>query len=608
MTMRWSKWLYGTAMALLCGVAMAAVAPAEAVSREVGEELLYLRDDSHRLQLTEVLAAPASAWRHNQRPVFNQGYSAASWWLRFEIRHAPQQPAWQLLEVAYSLLDHVDAWVVVAGQVRAHYALGDRQPFHARPLDHRNFLLPLQLAAGEEATVILRVRSTSSVQVPLTLWQERAYFLHDQDLLLGQGLYLGTMVVMALYNLFLLFVLRNRSYLYYVGAVLSTVTFMASLRGLTFQHLWPQAADWANHAIVVSISGIVVFSALFAIRLLRLRQHLPYFFRALLVMAGISTVLALLTPLVSYSHLIRVNIVIVFFASLCGLVAGGLRCRQGDATAKIYTLAWSSMLMGAILMALNKFGMIPQNVLTENAVQIGSALEVALLSFALAARFNEERRLRFEAQQLALDTQRQANEMLEQRVQERTEELEQANRKLAEISATDQLTGLRNRRHLDTVLREEFARCQRHQRPMAVLLMDIDHFKRFNDDYGHLVGDDCLRRVAGALQIGIRWPSDRLARWGGEEFCMVLPETDVEGARIVAERVRGAVEAMAFEVEGRRVPVTVSIGVAAEVPDGSTEVRQLITLADEALYRSKAAGRNRVTVSGAAEPETSLSC
>jgi diguanylate cyclase len=601
--MRRLAWVCGLLMALLGSGAMAASMPGTAASQAIGEGLLYLQDDSHRLQLDAVRALPDTAWQRNQRPVFNRGYSPANWWLRVEIRHDPQQPAWQLLEIAYPLLDDVEAWVLVNGIVREHQRFGDTLPFNTRSMDHRNFLLPLQLAEGEDATVILRVHSTSSVQVPLTLWQERPYFVHDQDRLLGQGLYVGTMVVMALYNLFLFFVLRDRTYLYYVAAVLSTVTFMASLRGLTFQHLWPDATAWANHAIIISISGIVVFSALFAIRLLRLRKHLPFFYRTLMALAGVSTVLAVLTPLVSYSHLIRVNIVVVFFASLCGLVAGGLRWRRGDATAKIYTLAWSSMLMGAILMALNKFGMIPQNVLTENAVQIGSALEVVLLSFALAARFNEERRLRFEAQQLALDTQRQANETLELRVQERTEELEEANRKLAEISATDQLTGLRNRRHLDVVMREEFARCQRHQRPLAVLLMDIDHFKRFNDDYGHLVGDDCLRRVAGALQIGIRWPSDRLARWGGEEFCMILPETDAEGARIVAERVRGAVEAMVFEVEGRRVPVTVSIGVCAQVPDGQIEMRQLITLADEALYASKAAGRNRVTVSGAAEAQ-----
>ena len=148
----------------------------------------------------------------------------------------------------------------------------------------------------------------------------------------------------------------------------------------------------------------------------------------------------------------------------------------------------------------------------------------------------------------------------------------------------------------DEALRDECARSHRRGRSLAVLLMDIDHFKRFNDTFGHQVGDECLRQVAAVLADCVRAPTDRVARYGGEEFCMVLPETDVEGACAVAERIRAAIEQMEFCVAGERVPVTMSVGVAAQVPDLADQVRHLLNRADAALYQSKADGRNRVTV------------
>jgi diguanylate cyclase len=287
-----------------------------------------------------------------------------------------------------------------------------------------------------------------------------------------------------------------------------------------------------------------------------------------------------------------------------------LRWRDGSLSARYYTVAWSALLGGGVILALNKFHILPKNGFTEYAVQIGSALEVILLSFALAERINQERRMRFDAQQEALTTERelrqareealtiqkQATESLEQRVKERTTELEDLNRRLEELSATDQLTGLKNRRYLDQTLAEEFARCCRYGHTLAVLLMDIDHFKSFNDTYGHLIGDECLKDVAHCVRKGLRWPSDRAARYGGEEFCVVLPETDNEGALTVAERIRRNVESLNFTVNEKQVPVTISIGVAVLVPTTNLSVEYLLEAADHALYKSKETGRNRVTV------------
>lgn len=163
------------------------------------------------------------------------------------------------------------------------------------------------------------------------------------------------------------------------------------------------------------------------------------------------------------------------------------------------------------------------------------------------------------------------------------------------LAAADGLTGVANRRTFDTRLPAEFARAMRNGRPLSLVLLDVDHFKRLNDTYGHQTGDETLQRVAGALQASAR-SVDLVARYGGEEFVLVLPETDRAGAYEVAERLRVALEGMAIEPR-----VTASFGVAS-FPASALDPAGLVAAADEALYSAKQSGRNRVELSRRAAP------
>jgi diguanylate cyclase (GGDEF)-like protein len=171
-----------------------------------------------------------------------------------------------------------------------------------------------------------------------------------------------------------------------------------------------------------------------------------------------------------------------------------------------------------------------------------------------------------------------------------------AEARILEMADTDELTGLHNRRFTGQRLREELVRSQRHGRRCACVLMDIDLFKRVNDTHGHAAGDAVLRALARA-GLGALRESDLLGRWGGEEFLAVLPETDLAGARAIAERLRQAVESMRVDFQGLTLAVTASLGVADALPGHDPDARdaeRLVARADEALYRAKAAGRNRV--------------
>lgn len=178
--------------------------------------------------------------------------------------------------------------------------------------------------------------------------------------------------------------------------------------------------------------------------------------------------------------------------------------------------------------------------------------------------------------------------------------LNEAKEQLEKISLTDGLTNLANRRHFDQFLEQEWARAQRLSTPLALIMLDIDYFKPFNDHYGHPAGDECLREVARILQAVVRRPTDLLARYGGEEFAIILPDT--ANAAQVAEACRAAVEAARIQHSLSEVDtvVTVSVGACSRTPGPTTSLDELKEQADAALYRAKDAGRNAVVLCKAA--------
>lgn len=172
-------------------------------------------------------------------------------------------------------------------------------------------------------------------------------------------------------------------------------------------------------------------------------------------------------------------------------------------------------------------------------------------------------------------------------------------RMIYNLSVEDALTGLGNRRHFNNVLNQEWLRSARQQIPFAFMIMDIDFFKKYNDTYGHLFGDGVLKGVAQVIKSCAARATDHVARWGGEEFAIILPGTDANGAEIVAEAVRSKIEETVFEIEeGIKTHITISIGVHAVIveADGPYSLTNFISDTDAALYEAKNLGRNRVVV------------
>ncbi|SNC61474.1 7TMR-DISM extracellular 2 [Marinobacter sp. es.048] len=555
----------------------------------------WLEAPADELALEDVRGLPPSDWQTSgSSEVFNRGFSDGSFWLKVEI---PPDPANRVMEIGYPLLDEVSVHWVLNGELIQIHHTGDTMPFSSRPIHHRNFVF-LVPSNTEPVTAFVRVKTLGSVQIPLEVIPS-AEFLASEQLSYGwQTMFLGIIVAMALYNLFLFVIVRHSTYIWYVLTVVFTGLVQLNFNGLLFQWLWPDAPG-INRYFTIPVICFALFSAIiFAIRFLNIRSYSLRSYRFLQWVLTAIFACFLFGLFGSYQTGIVLVSGIAAVVTPAAWFIGFLVWRRGQVLGGFYVLAWTPLLIGHLILAVSKLGMMPRSFLTEFMPQIGVALEVVLLSFALAYRINLERRKRHEAQEQALAIQQQANVTLEMRVQERTDELERANEQLRAISLTDGLTHVANRRRFDEKLNEEWKRAQRHAHPLSLLMLDIDHFKRVNDELGHLVGDDCLTEVAALCAAEVQRSGDLLARYGGEEFSILLPATPQDGAARLAERVRQAVARSPVHSSEGVAPVslTISLGVACVVPDPDTEPQELIRQADEALYSAKESGRNRVMV------------
>jgi diguanylate cyclase (GGDEF)-like protein len=246
---------------------------------------------------------------------------------------------------------------------------------------------------------------------------------------------------------------------------------------------------------------------------------------------------------------------------------------------------------------------------------LGAGIETVLLALILAISHNQQRQALLDTQAELLNKERQAQhaqkdmlalqedatEDLEYKVQERTLELEialrelsETNHELQEKNTLDALTGIRNRSYFDKKYQAEVRRSRREQTQLSIVMMDIDHFKNVNDQYGHLVGDECIKSVANTLSKALKRPSDDVCRYGGEEFALILPSTDLEGALVLVEQLRAQIEKTTIQADDVSVNITISAGIGTAIADLNQPEDIILALADKQLYSAKNAGRNNV--------------
>ncbi|MDB5812150.1 MAG: multi-sensor hybrid histidine kinase [Betaproteobacteria bacterium] len=402
--------------------------------------LEFLEDPAHELKLADVMSGGAAtrfqpaAQRSGSA---NFGYSRSAYWLRLKIETDRAAPPQWLLEVAFPTLDKIEVFTPGADSYLRQEA-GDLEPFASRPFPHRNFVFPLTIAPGQPSTIYIRVESEGSLTVPATLWTPNAFARNSQQAYVVIALYFGTLLALGLFNLLIFVSLRDVTYLAYVGFVAGMGIATAAFNGVGNEYLWPNSPAWGNVALPVGFGIAGIMASLFTRLFLTTAKTGPKWLDRSLV--GLMALYIIVTPapiFVSYRIATTAMLMLSPIFSITALVAGAVCLRRGHPGARYFLIAWTALLIATGLITLRTLGWVPTTFLTSYGFQIGSALEMILLSLALADRLNVMRQEKERAQADALAVKEEtvaalqrSERGLEERVIQRTRELAHANSQL----------------------------------------------------------------------------------------------------------------------------------------------------------------------------------
>lgn len=366
-------------------------------------------DPTGNVRISDFLKKPDTyQWFRSPEDIPNFGYSPSTFWFRIDIdNHHSSKQEW-LLNIDYPMHDFLDVYFVQQGKIVQAYHVGDKLPHSHRPVDHRNFVFPINLSTKHTTDIYIRLESEGTMKMPVYLWEEAEFIKADQRFMLGQGFYIGSMFIMFFYNLFLFFVVRNKAYLLYIIYIFFQAFAFAISRGFGYQYLWPTWPNWNQISVIFFLGGTITFALLFSIYFLDIRKYLPRYFYIMLAAAVYGSFVALGSFVISYEHIIRFAMYGLLIAMIINLAAGIMVWQKGSHVAPYYTMAWISVIMGFCLLALNYTGLIPSNLITDNAAQVGSAIEVVLLSMAFGSFFTKERQEKSQAQSQLMEKMREA--------------------------------------------------------------------------------------------------------------------------------------------------------------------------------------------------------
>jgi signal transduction histidine kinase/class 3 adenylate cyclase len=413
-------WIFGTPMAQ----AIEPVVLRDGLEQyHLGPAVELLEDPTGQLTLEDILKPEQTRrFRPSQSDTPNPGFSRSAWWVRIMLMNQTEAPKRWLLEVAQPNLDRITLYRR-ASMGWKNEPTGRLYPFLERPLKHRHFVFPLDTRPGLIQTFYLRIESSASFALPMTLMSEAEFAARDHEAQMGLGFYYGLVFVMILFNLILWLSLRDRNYLYYVFTLMFLhLLFQLTDNGLAYEYLWPTSVWWQNHCMGFFLGTAIFFTVLFSQSFLNTRQQLPRLHIALEVIKYTGLMLGFFNLAPDNSWFSHISI---FGGTKTGIIAAiavwgaGLAALiKGYKPARYYLLAWSFLLLGALISGFRAQGLLPSNIYTTYALQLGSALEILLVSLALGDRLQVAQKAMIAAQRDKLNQERLAKEAQAQLVAE----------------------------------------------------------------------------------------------------------------------------------------------------------------------------------------------
>lgn len=383
-------------------------------SYALGKNVLYLEDPTHQLKLNDVTKGiAASSFKDHPQEIINLGYSSSVYWFKFKIKNIDHfSPKW-FLEVGYAPLDSIEFYFFSESTTLTKTG-GDSLPFPDWTVKYRTTVFTFPVPKGSEGVVYLKIKTGSSFQVPLNIYSPEVFTSIGGQSYLWFGAYFGLIFVMMFYNLFLFFSVQEKSYISYVLYIAGLSLTLLSLSGLSYQYVFPNHS-WLNDRSIPFGIGLGLLGALyFNINFLETRKRSP---KLHMLQEGMFP-LAFLTVLFSlfgeYSVAAQIGLFAAFFGSILCIASGIILLLRGYKPARFYLLAWAALLMGVILKSAMTVGLLPVNLFTLHTLHIGSAIEVLLLSLALADRINIVKRERQSALKVQLEKTQKLTELTTQ--------------------------------------------------------------------------------------------------------------------------------------------------------------------------------------------------
>lgn len=557
----WRKLLWAVLLAVASGLAQAQTLQLTNLPKgSLGEHARMLVEDGRQLTLEEARAQLREGrFRQGDRPVLNYGIGSRPVWVHLEVFNPGTTALAFRLVAGTAWIDQIDVFVVHNNQVSSHWQTGDENPYPYGLTPGVGFTFDPQFAPGR-SELYLRVQTNDVLVLPLELTPATKAVANERFVHYGYGFLYGFLFALFAYNSMLFAGLRERSYLYYSLYLAILVLLNMAYTGHGNAWLW-SGQPWIQQYVILVLMVLFGSSGLiFASRFLALGEHAPRVLRTVRqsIWLGLGLMgLCIATGYREGAALLAFSFLSLFTLGMAGL--GILTVRHGRVAGRYFLAAALCGMVGTITTTLAAWGWLPFTPVSYHAVEVGIVVEATLLALALTHQMRQYQLASLRATQLA---------------------------------GIDPLTGLHNRRAFLERTGPIWSTAVRNERPLTVIMLDIDHFKRVNDQYGHETGDHALVAIARQLALACR-DGDILARWGGEEFMLLLPETSLEQARSFAERLRQSIEAQGLPTEHETIVLTASFGVAERRQHSHLE--DLINEADVELYKAKQGGRNRVS-------------
>lgn len=382
------------------------------IKTDIYDDLYVLYDDEQTLTIDDVSSPNfENEFIHYDRIIQKTGYHNSIRWLRFEVANNTEHSDW-ILEFAFSLIYVIDLYTVDENGITHIQTTGSNFPFHNREIKNRYFALNLEVEPQDSQTYYVAVNGGGDLYPPIRIWDETSFLEKTQVEFSLLGLFYGMILVMIMYNFFLFFALRIKSYLYYVIAITFTLIGNLSADGLAYQYLWPNAPIWNAHASVFWVTITCIFILIFTHNFLDSDIYVPKFKWYVYGLISLNT-LVLIILVFSRNLATNLMTIVTLLTFLVVLTVGFISLKRGARQARFFVVGWVIFLVGVSITILERIAIIPYSTFTEYAGQITLAFEVMLLSFALADKINLMRIEKSQAKQEALESQKTVMESLQ---------------------------------------------------------------------------------------------------------------------------------------------------------------------------------------------------